>query len=66
MPWAETGLPDAYLESDVRRVALCDFITRVAADMIRAKQMDQNIGNANKGWSGPKGKQAHLSDAIRN
>ena len=55
MPWRETGLPDEYLQSDVQRIALCDFVTRVAADFIRYKHFDQNIGDANGGWSGPKG-----------
>jgi predicted ABC-class ATPase len=56
MPWQETGLPNAYLESDIRRTALCDFLTRVVADYIRFKHMDRNIGNDNGGWAGPKGK----------
>lgn len=55
MPWRETGLPDEYLNSDIRKIALCDFVTRVAADMIRAKHLDRNIGDSNGGWSGPKG-----------
>ena len=59
MPWQETGLPDVYIESDVRRVALCDFVTRVAADLIRSKHLDRNIGDANGGWSGPKGELMH-------
>ena len=55
MPWQETGLPDEYLESDVRKIALCDFVTRVAADFIRSKHLDRNIGSSDGGWSGPKG-----------
>lgn len=54
VPWKVTGLPDAYLESDIRRTALCDFVTRVAADFIRLKHMDRS--HASSGWSGPKGK----------
>ncbi|KAK5741687.1 hypothetical protein LTS12_024529 [Elasticomyces elasticus] len=55
MPWRETGLPDEYLQSDVRRIALCDFVTRVCASMIRAKHLDQNVSGGGGGWSGPKG-----------
>jgi len=55
MPWAQTGLPNEYLQSDTRRIALCDFVTRVCASMIRARSLDRNIGEANGGWSGPKG-----------
>ncbi|KAK3691239.1 hypothetical protein LTR37_018771 [Vermiconidia calcicola] len=55
MPWQETGLPNEYLESEVRKIALCDFVTRVAADFIRSKHLERNIGNLNGGWSGPKG-----------
>ena len=55
MSWKETGLPDDYLQFEIRKTALCDFVTRVAADFIRAKHLDRNIGDANGGWSGPKG-----------
>lgn len=55
MPWAQTGLPDEYLESETRRVALCDFVSRVAGSIIQAKHLDHNVGSANGGWSGPKG-----------
>ena len=61
MPWRETGMPDAFLLSDIRKIALCDFVTRVAADFIREKHLDRNIGNANGGWSGPKGTVAHVN-----
>ena len=56
MPWQQTGLPNDFLQSDVRRIALCDFVTRVCAAMIRSKHMDQgpNAGGGG-GWSGPKG-----------
>lgn len=54
MAWRETGLPDAYLASEISKIALCDFVTRVAADMIRSKHLDRNI-DSNGGWSGPKG-----------
>ncbi|KAK0361704.1 hypothetical protein LTR94_022293 [Friedmanniomyces endolithicus] len=54
IPWQETGLPDEYLQSDIRRIALCDFVTRVCASMIRAKHLDQNVSGGG-GWSGPKG-----------
>ena len=61
MPWLETGLPDNYLESDIRKIALCDFVTRVAADLIRSKHLNRNIGDSKGGWSGPKGKSNELS-----
>ncbi|KAK0271378.1 hypothetical protein LTS00_016628 [Friedmanniomyces endolithicus] len=54
IPWQETGLPDEYLQSDIRRIALCDFVTRICAAMIRAKHLDQNVSGGG-GWSGPKG-----------
>lgn len=54
MPWQRTGLPNDYLGSDIRKIALCDFVTRVAADLIRHKHLDQNIEGGG-GWSGPKG-----------
>ena len=53
MPWKQTGLPNDYLQSDVRRIALCDFITRICASLIRSKNLDQS--NAGGVWSGPKG-----------
>lgn len=59
MPWVETGLPNQYLESDIRKIALCDFTTRVAANFIRAKHMDRNV-SAGGGWSGPKGNHSIL------
>ncbi|EME42412.1 hypothetical protein DOTSEDRAFT_54783 [Dothistroma septosporum NZE10] len=54
-PWKETGLPDQYLASDVRRIALCDFVSCVAGRLIQTKRLDQSIGKANGGWSGPTG-----------
>lgn len=51
----ETGFPAAYLEASIRRIALCDFVTRVAGSVIQAKHLDQNVGSSNGGWSGPKG-----------
>ncbi|KAK5696894.1 hypothetical protein LTR17_024213 [Elasticomyces elasticus] len=55
IPWSETGLPDEYLQSDIRRIALCDFVTRACASVIRAKHLDQNVSGGGGGWSGPKG-----------
>ncbi|KAK4498227.1 hypothetical protein PRZ48_010884 [Zasmidium cellare] len=55
VPWSETGFPKEYLDSDVRRIALCDFVSRIAGSIIQAKHLDRNVGNANGGWSGPKG-----------
>ncbi|KAI6839394.1 hypothetical protein KC340_g7941 [Hortaea werneckii] len=56
MPWQQTGLPKEFLQSDIRRIALCDYVTRVCASVIRSKHMDQgpNAGGGG-GWSGPKG-----------
>ncbi|KAF2772670.1 hypothetical protein EJ03DRAFT_287806 [Teratosphaeria nubilosa] len=54
VPWSQTGLPNEYLQSDVRRIALCDFVTRVCANMIREKHMDRNMAGGG-GWSGAKG-----------
>ena len=54
MNWDVTGLPKEYLASERSKVALCDFVTRVAANIIRRKHLNQNI-DSNKGWSGPKG-----------
>lgn len=55
MPWTETGFPQEFISSDISKIALCDFVTRLAADFIRSKHLDQNLGNYNGGWSGPKG-----------
>ncbi|KAF2173890.1 hypothetical protein M409DRAFT_16159 [Zasmidium cellare ATCC 36951] len=55
VPWSETGFPKEYLDSDVRRIALCDFVSRIAGSIIQAKHLDRNVGNSNGGWSGPKG-----------
>lgn len=55
MPWEQTGLPNDYLQSDIRRIAVCDFVTRVCASLLRAKDLDQNVSDAKGGWSGPKG-----------
>ncbi|CAK4003174.1 Hypothetical predicted protein [Lecanosticta acicola] len=55
VPWAETGFPKEYHQSHIRRTALCDFVSRVAGSLIQAKHLDRNVGNANGGWSGPKG-----------
>lgn len=55
VPWAETGLPKEYLDSEIKRIALCDFVSRVAGSIIQAKHLDQNVGSSNGGWSGPKG-----------
>jgi len=54
VPWKETGLPDDYLRNNLRRIALCDFVTRVCADAIRSKHMDQSL-QGGRGWTAPKG-----------
>jgi len=48
-------LPKACLANDIRKIALCDFLTRQIAAHIREKHLDQAIGNSSGGWSGPKG-----------
>jgi predicted ABC-class ATPase len=55
MPLSQTGFPSEYLQSQIGRVALCDFVTRTAASIIRDKHLDKNVGNSNGGWSSPKG-----------
>lgn len=55
MPWSETGFPDLYLQTDIRRIALADMVTRYAAAYITAQHFNNNVGEANGGWSGPKG-----------
>ncbi|KAI5364210.1 Putative ABC transporter, ATPase [Septoria linicola] len=55
VPWLETGLPSEYLESDIRRIALCDFVSRVAGSIIQSRHLNENVGNGSGGWSGPKG-----------
>ncbi|GAB7360988.1 hypothetical protein MBLNU230_g0971t1 [Neophaeotheca triangularis] len=53
MPWNQTGFPSDYLQNQVRRIALGDYVTRMATAFIRGQHLDQ--GNAGSGWSGPKG-----------
>lgn len=55
MPLTQTGFPQEYLNSPIRRIALCDYVTRAAASIIRAKHLDENVGSSNGGWSAPKG-----------
>lgn len=55
VPWSETRFPSEYCQSHIRRTALCDFVSRAAGSLISAKHLDRNVGNANGGWSGPKG-----------
>ncbi|KAF2724055.1 hypothetical protein K431DRAFT_218646 [Polychaeton citri CBS 116435] len=55
MQWSRTGLPARYLTTDIRKIAVCDYVTRVAADVIRQKHMDRNVQGGGGGWSGPKG-----------
>ena len=51
VPYYNTGIPEA-VDRD-HRVAIADFVTRLAADYIRSKALDQNANG--HGWSGPKG-----------
>ncbi|KAH0170196.1 hypothetical protein KCU67_g2740, partial [Aureobasidium melanogenum] len=55
MDWKTTGFPDEYVASDIRQIALADYLSRTAAAFIRTKHMDQSVGSGNSGWSGPKG-----------
>lgn len=55
MPLGQTGFPSQYFEREIRRIALCDFVTRVTASTIRDKHLDKNVGGGNGGWSSPKG-----------
>ncbi|KAF2211218.1 hypothetical protein CERZMDRAFT_98535 [Cercospora zeae-maydis SCOH1-5] len=55
VPWTETGFPSNYLDSDIRRVALCDFVSRVAASIIQSRHLNDNVKGTGGGWSGPKG-----------
>lgn len=55
MPLSQTGFPTEYLQSQTSRVALCDFVTRTTASIIRDKHLDKNGGGSNGGWSSPKG-----------
>ncbi|KAF7190544.1 hypothetical protein HII31_07703 [Pseudocercospora fuligena] len=53
--WSDTGFPDDCLKHEIRRIALCDYVTRVAGSIIQSRHLDHNVGSANGGWSGPKG-----------
>ncbi|KAH0337352.1 hypothetical protein KCU81_g8118, partial [Aureobasidium melanogenum] len=55
MDWKTTGFPDEYAATDIRQIALADYLSRNAAAFIRKKHMDQSAGSGNSGWSGPKG-----------
>lgn len=50
-----TGFPDEFAATDIRQIALADYLSRTAAAFIRTKHMDQSVGSGNSGWSGPKG-----------
>jgi predicted ABC-class ATPase len=55
MPLTQTGFPPEYFQSEIRKVALCDYVTRTAASIIRDNHLNKNVGNCNGGWSSPKG-----------
>lgn len=63
MPWSVTGLPNEYLQSDTRKVALSDYVTRAAADFIRSKHLNRDVQASGGGWSGPKGGAFNINDA---
>ncbi|KAJ9621619.1 hypothetical protein H2203_007108 [Taxawa tesnikishii (nom. ined.)] len=44
---------DEFAESDIRRIALGDYVTRAAASYISRNYIDQS--SSGTGWSGPKG-----------
>ncbi|KAI9668405.1 MAG: hypothetical protein M1831_001159 [Alyxoria varia] len=53
LPLGKAGFPAHLLDAPVKATAVKDFLTRSAADLIRAKGMDANLSGS--GWSGPKG-----------
>ncbi|THZ94135.1 hypothetical protein D6C82_08470 [Aureobasidium pullulans] len=55
MDWKTTCFPTEYAASDIRQIALADYLSRAAAACIRSKHMDRSVGSGNSGWSGPKG-----------
>ena len=48
------GFPEDAIDTHSKRVAVGDFLTRIAAGVIREKHMDESISGGS-GWSGPKG-----------
>lgn len=65
MPLYQSGFPKEYLESATSRIALCDYVTRAATSIIRKKHLDENVGSANGGWSGPKGGAFNINAASQ-
>lgn len=55
MDWHETGFPDEFAASDVRIIALSDYVSRVAAQFIQDRHMNESVSGSGGGWSGPKG-----------
>ncbi|KAF2862266.1 hypothetical protein K470DRAFT_263108 [Piedraia hortae CBS 480.64] len=57
IPWANTKLSEHYKQSPISQIALCDYITRKCAEIIRSKHMDKGVkgGHGGHGWGGPKG-----------
>ncbi|KAI9761824.1 MAG: hypothetical protein M4579_000763 [Chaenotheca gracillima] len=57
MSLAHTEFPVDAFSSEVRRVALADYVSRVAAQCIRERHMNETLSTegGGGGWSGPKG-----------
>lgn len=50
-----TGFPSSYADSDIRAIALADYLSRTAADFIRSRHMNASVESSDSGWHGPKG-----------
>lgn len=61
MDWQEAGFPNDLTTSDVRIAALSDYLSRVAAQFIRDRHMDESLSGSGGGWSGPKGGVFHIN-----
>lgn len=55
MDWNKTGFSEFLAESDVRTIALADYLTGTAAICIGKKHMDDSLTGSEGGWAGPKG-----------
>ncbi|KAL1311542.1 hypothetical protein AAFC00_001662 [Neodothiora populina] len=55
MSWEETGLPSHYASSEIRMIALADWLSRKAADYISDRYKKDASTGQRGGWSGLKG-----------
>ncbi|KAI9840187.1 MAG: hypothetical protein M1837_001859 [Sclerophora amabilis] len=57
MPLAESGFPEDFVRTKVRSRALGDYVSRIAAESIRIRHMDEKVSGlgGGGGWSGSKG-----------